>query len=55
MIKYPGLDTFYSNFSADWVVYIIHENTIAFGGLDVLVNPDSFPCSKCREKIPETI
>jgi hypothetical protein len=35
--KYPGLDTFYSNLSADWVIYITHENTIAFGG-SVLIN-----------------
>lgn len=35
--KYPGLDTYYSNSKADWVIYITHENTIAFGG-SILIN-----------------
>ncbi|MFN6074047.1 MAG: hypothetical protein ACK476_18790 [Fluviicola sp.] len=35
--KYPGVDTYYSNYNADWVVYITHENTITFGG-SMLIN-----------------
>jgi hypothetical protein len=34
--KYPGLDTYYTNYSADWIIYITHENTIAFGGPSVI-------------------
>jgi hypothetical protein len=34
--KYPGLDTYYTNEYADWVVYITHENTIAFGGVELI-------------------
>lgn len=34
--KYSGLDTYYSNSSADWVIYITHENTIAFGGSSII-------------------
>lgn len=34
--NYPGLDTYYTNSSADWVIYITHENTIAFGGRSII-------------------
>lgn len=41
--KYPGLDTYYSNFSSDWIIYITHENTIAFGG-SALINTLKTEC-----------
>lgn len=34
--NYPGLDTYYTNFSAEWIIYITHENTIAFGGSAII-------------------
>ncbi len=31
-----GADEFYTNETADWVVYITHENTITFGGVEII-------------------
>ena len=34
--KYNGLDSYYTNKNADWVIYITHEETIAFAGLELI-------------------
>jgi len=36
IIEYKGLDTFYTNKSSEWVIYITHENTIAVTGSELM-------------------